>query len=210
LPLAADPSLALSYDSQSVDGLTSTTNNQAPTVGDGWALSDNYIERSYQSCHQNPAGTTRTWDSCWSGSNTLTLSLNGSTTTLIKDDSTGMYHPQDDNGDRVQYKTGAVNGAQNGEYFVITTTSGTQYYFGLNELPGWATGDATTNSVWTEPVFATASGQPCYSSTFSGSWCQQAYRWNLDYVVDTHSDAMSYFYKTETNEYARDLGATAN
>jgi RHS repeat-associated protein len=204
------PTVRLSYDSQSQDGLTSSTNNQASVVGDGWQLPQSYVERSYQSCHQNPAGTTQTWDNCWSASNTLTLSLNGSTSTLIKDDTTGAYHPADDSSERVQYKTGAVNGAQNGEYFVVTTTDGTQYYFGLGELPGWASGDAATNSVFTEPVYATASGQPCYNATFASSWCQQAYRWNLDYVVDTHSNAVSYFYNTETNYYARDLGSTAN
>ncbi len=37
-----------------------------------------------------------------------------------------------------------------------------------------------------------------------------AYRWNLDYVVDTHHDTIAYFYQTETNYYARDLGSTAN
>ncbi len=210
VPGGLEPSVQLSYDSQSQDGLTSSTNNQASVVGDGWRIPQSYIERSYQSCHQNPAGTTQTWDNCWSASNTLTLTLNGSTTTLIKDDSSGAYHPADDSNERVQYKTGAVNGAQNGEYFVVTTTDGTQYYFGLAELPGWASGDAATNSVLTEPVFATASGQPCYNATFASSWCQQAYRWNLDYVVDTHHDTIAYFYQTETNYYARDLGSTAN
>src|SRR5205823_3221966 len=124
----------------------------------------------------------QTWDNCWSSNNTLTLSLNGSSSTLIKDDTTGVYHPQNDANERVEYLTGAPNGAQNGEYWRITTPDGTQYYFGQNQLPGWASGNPTTNSVWTEPVFATASGQPCYNATFANSWCQQAaYRWNLDY-----------------------------
>jgi RHS repeat-associated protein len=124
--------------------------------------------------------------------------------------SPGAYHPASDSNERVQYETGAVNGAQGGEYWVITTTNGTQYYFGLNQLPGYASGDTATNSVWTEPVYATASGQPCYNKTWASSWCQQAYRWNLDYVKDAHGDVMSYFYNTETNYYARDLGTTAN
>ena len=119
-----------------------------------------------------------------------------------------------DSNDLVQYKTGTAantdNGTQNNEYWVITTTDGTQYYFGLNHLTGWASGDATTNSVWTEPVFATASGQPCYSSTWANSWCQQAYRWNLDYVKDVHGDVISYFYNTDSNFYSRNNGSTAN
>ncbi|MFI9274555.1 polymorphic toxin-type HINT domain-containing protein [Kitasatospora sp. NPDC052896] len=209
VPGGLTPDLGLSYDSQSQDGLTSSTNNQASEVGDGWQLPQSFIERSYASCSQNPAGPTQTSDNCWSNNNTLTLSFNGSTTTLVKDDATGTYRAQDDSNDRIEYLTGASNGAQNGEYFRVTTTDGTQYYFGLNQLPGFASGDATTNSVWTEPVYATASGQPCYNATFANSWCQQAYRWNLDYVVDTHSDAVSYFYNTEQNYYAADLGTTA-
>jgi RHS repeat-associated protein len=210
VPGGLAPSLGLDYDSQSVDGLTSSTNNQPSVVGDGWSMPGSFIERSYQSCHQNPSGTTQTWDNCWSSNNQLTLSLNGQTSTLIKDDKTGAYHPANDAAERVQYETGAANGAQNGEYWVITTTDGTQYFFGLNHLPGWASGDAATSSVWTEPVYATASGQPCYNATWALSWCQQAYRWNLDYVKDIHGDVMSYFYGTQTGYYARNMGTTAN
>lgn len=209
VPGGLQPKLSLSYDSQSVDGLTSSSNNQASWVGDGWSLSESYIERSYQSCHQNPAGTTQTWDECWSDNNALTLSLNGSTTMLVKDDATGTYRAANDSNERIQYLTGASNGARNGEYWVVTTTDGTQYWFGYNQLPGYTSGNVTTNSVWTEPVYATASGQPCYNSTWANSWCQQAYRWNLDYVVDTHSDAVSYWYTAEKNYYAQNNGTTA-
>ncbi|MEU6217225.1 polymorphic toxin-type HINT domain-containing protein [Streptomyces sp. NPDC047022] len=210
VPGDLSPNLSLGYDSQSVDGLTSSTNNQASVVGDGFSLSDNFIERSYQSCHQNASGTTKTWDNCWSSDNQLTMSLNGQTTTLIKDDSSGVYHAQDDTNEKVEYLTGATNGAQSGEYWRVTTDDGTQYTFGLNELPGYSSGKATTNSVLTEPVYATSSGQPCYNSTFASSYCQQAYRWMLDYVKDTHSDTVSYFYTADTAYYARDLGTTAN
>ena len=74
---------------------------------------------------------------------------------------------------------------------MLTDPDGTSYYFGLNELPGYASGDAQTNSAWTVPVYATASGQPCYNATFSSSHCEQAWRWNLDYVTDSHGDAMA-------------------
>lgn len=209
VPGRLTPSVGFSYDSQAVDGLTSATNNQAGVVGDGWSMSDSYIERSYASCHVNPTGSTKTYDNCWSSDNQLTIDLNGQTSTLIKDDSTGAYHPASDSNERVQYETGATNGAKGGEYFIVTTPDGTQYYFGLNQLPGFASGDATTNSVDTEPVYATASGQPCYNATFSSSYCSEAYRWNLDYVVDTHSDAVSYWYTTSTNYYSQDLGTKA-
>ncbi|WP_405559883.1 RHS repeat-associated core domain-containing protein [Streptomyces canus] len=204
------PKLGLSYNSQAVDGLISSTNNQASVVGDGFGLPSSFVERSYKSCNENPAGTTKTRDYCWSGDNQLTLSLNGQTSTLVKDDTTGTYHPVSDSNEKVEYLTGAANGAQNGEYFRVTTDDGTQYTFGLDELPGWASGNTKTDSVLTEPVYATASGQPCYNATFSSSWCQQAYRWNLDYVKDPHGDVMSSFYTVDTAYYARDLGTTAN
>ncbi|WP_329214328.1 hypothetical protein OG352_03885 [Streptomyces sp. NBC_01485] len=210
VPGGLTPNLSLGYDSQSVDGLTSSTNNQASVVGDGFSLPSNYIERSYASCHDNPSGTTKTWDTCWSADNQLTVSLNGTTTTLIKNDTTGVYRAQGDSDERVERLTGATNGAQSGEYFRVTTSNGTQYTFGLNKLPGWASGNATTNSVLTEPVYATASGQPCYNATWANSWCQQGYRWMLDYVKDTHGDVMSYFYTPTTAYYARNLGKTAD
>jgi RHS repeat-associated protein len=211
VPGGLSPSIALSYASQSVDGMTSSTNTQASWIGDGWDYQPGFIERSYQSCDQNPAGSTKTEDNCWSAKNSVTISLNGQNTTLIKDDTSGEWHPQDDNAERVQLLTGASNGAYSGEYWVVTDAHGVKYYFGKNQLPGYATGSTATNSVWTEPVFATASGQPCYNATFSNSYCaNMAYRWNLDYVVDPHADVVSYFYTPLTGYYARDNGTTAN
>ncbi|WP_405584963.1 RHS repeat-associated core domain-containing protein [Streptomyces sp. NBC_01190] len=209
VPGGLAPKVSLDYNSQSQDGLTSSTNNQASVIGDGFDYDPGFVERSYQSCDQNPAGSTKTEDNCWSDSNTLTLSLAGRSSVLIKDDTTGEYHAKDDANERIDFKSGAVNGAHNGEYWVVTTDDGTQYYFGLNQLPGYASGGTTTNSVWTEPVYATGSTQPCYNATFANSWCQQAYRWNLDYVVDAHQDAVSYWYTDDTGYYAADNGTTA-
>ncbi|WP_344439091.1 SpvB/TcaC N-terminal domain-containing protein, partial [Actinomadura bangladeshensis] len=45
----------------------------------------------------------------------------------------------------------------------------------------------------------------CHKSTFADSWCQQAYRWNLDYVVDPAGNAIVYSYAKETNHYGRNL-----
>jgi RHS repeat-associated protein len=206
VPGGLEPNVALTYSSQAMDGLNSSTNNQPSWIGDGWDYSPGYVERGYQSCHDNPAGATKTGDTCWSDNTTLTLSLSGQTNLLIKDDTTGEYHPQADSGVRVQALTGAANGAQDGEHFVVTTTDGTQYFFGENQLPGWQAGNATTNSVLTEPVYATKPGQPCYNADFSKSKCDKnyGYRWNLDYVKDTHGDVVSYFYNKETNSYAAD------
>ena len=98
----------------------------------------------------------------------------------------------------------ATNGTHDGDYWVITDPDGTSYYFGLNQLPGYASGDTATNSAWTVPVYAPNSGQPCYNSTFAKSHCEQAWRWNLDYVTDSTATRWRYFYNTETNYYAAD------
>ncbi len=154
------PSVSLNYDSQAVDGLTSSTNDQASWIGDGWDYQSGYIERDYQSCQQTSA---KTGDLCWSSNDVTTLSLGGMTTTLVQDSSTGKWHAENDQGDVVTYETGSgSNGTHDDDYWVITDPDGTSYYFGENELPGYASGDAQTNSAWTVPVYAPSSGQPCY------------------------------------------------
>jgi RHS repeat-associated protein len=209
VPGGLAPQVSLGYDSQVTDGLTSSTNDQASWIGDGWDYQPGFIERDYQPCEQNPAGPTQTGDLCWSSNDVTTLSLGGTTTTLVDDPSTG-WHAEADNGDKITYETGAGgNGTYDDDYWVVTDPDGTSYYFGLNQLPRYGSGDATTNSAWTVPVYATASGQPCYKAAFADSYCQQAWRWNLDYVTDSHGDAMAFFYNTETNYYAPDNGTTA-
>ncbi|MEW2708747.1 hypothetical protein AB0948_27655 [Streptomyces koyangensis] len=83
------PDLGLSYSSQAVDGRTAATNNQANWIGDGWTMEPGYIERRYTSCEDdkkdgnNPSG--KVGDQCWKKEN-ATLSLGGSSTPLVKDD----------------------------------------------------------------------------------------------------------------------------
>src|SRR5262249_26222028 len=72
---------------------------------------------------------------------------------------------------------------------------------GLNQLPGWAPGNPVTNSVWSLPV-TESSIQHLYTT---GVW-----RWNLDYVVDPHGNAIAYFYTTQTGYYAADNGRTGS
>jgi RHS repeat-associated protein len=209
------PSADLSYDSGSVDGQTAATQAQANWAGDGWSTSDSYVERSFLSCSDGPEGKTlptadQTEDMCYDG-NILTVSLNGSTTSIVYDDTSKTYRLQDDDGATVQLVTGTSYGTtpSTAGYWVITERDGAQYWFGRNELPGWATGDKTTNSVDYEPVYGANSGDPCYNSAgFTKSVCNTAYRWRLDYVTDVHGDAMSYYYTQATNYYGEDNGAT--
>ncbi|MGC0423537.1 RHS repeat-associated core domain-containing protein [Embleya sp. AB8] len=206
-PVAAGPkpTVALTYSSQSVDGRTSATNNQASWVGDGWDYQPGFIERSYRSCKgdkTNGNNTKDTGDLCW-GSDNAVISLNGSSVALVKDNTTGAWKPASDDNTRVEHKFGATNGDDNGEYWVVTTPDGTKYHFGLNRLPGWTTGKATTDSVFTVPVFGNQPGEPCHQNSYADSACDQAWRWNLDYVEDTHANAMALYWKQERNWYAK-------
>ncbi len=212
VPGGLEPLVSFDYDSQSVDGLTSSTNNQASWIGDGWSYDPGYIERDYQTCASNKSlpAADQTGDLCWNASaDVTTLVLNGTSTTLV-DDPTNGWTAEADNGEKVTYETGTgANGTHDDDYWVVTDTDGTSYYFGRSELPGYASGDATTNSALTVPVYGPVSGDPCYNATFSKAACPQAWRWELDYVTDAKGDAIAYFYNTETNYYAADNGTKA-
>ncbi|MBB1259520.1 RHS repeat domain-containing protein [Streptomyces alkaliterrae] len=206
-----DPELSLDYSSQAVDGRTSATNNQANPVGDGWTLTENFVERTYTGCSDDRSGgnnRTKTGDLCW-GSDNATLSLGGESNELVRDDSSGEWRLKDDDGTRVARlsSTARGNGDDNGEYWRVTTTDGTRYYFGYNRLPGWSSGKPETNSTWTVPVYGNHEGEPCHKASFADSHCDQGWRWNLDYVVDPNGDAMAYYYGAETNRYARNMSA---
>jgi RHS repeat-associated protein len=209
------PKMDLAYDSGSVDGQTSMTQAQSSWVGDGWSTPDSYIEQTFTSCSDDPEGvaaSSATDDECYDG-NILTLSLNGSTTEMVKDDTTGTWRLESDNGATITHKTGTSNGSDtyNTDYWVITERDGTSYYFGMNTLPG----GKVTNSVDYERVYSAHDPSdtthtytdPCYNSTWADSYCTMAYRWHLDYVTDVHGDAMSYDYNQDFNNYAADNGA---
>ncbi|MEO3744764.1 ricin-type beta-trefoil lectin domain protein [Plantactinospora sp. B5E13] len=212
------PRVALSYSSQSVDGRTSATNNQASWIGDGWDYSAGAITRSYANCRQDSKksgsnnASHRTADLCW-GSDNATLSLGGLTTELVRDKTTGVWHTANGDGSRVQLETDTslANGDADGEYWIVTTRDGTRYHFGRHRLPGWsdrgsAADDPVTNSVLTVPVYGNHPDEPCYKAgNWAGSACTQAWRWGLDYVEDVHGNAMSLWWAKETNHYARNF-----
>ncbi|OIK01331.1 hypothetical protein BIV25_05835 [Streptomyces sp. MUSC 14] len=205
-PGGPEPEIALGYSSQAIDGRTSSTNNQSSWIGEGWDYQPGFVERRYQSCQQDmgngAVNKTKTGDLCWFG-DSVTVSLDGSSNELVKDDKTGTWKTADDDGARVELKKGAANGDDDGEHWVLTTTDGTQYWFGLNRLPGWSAGKPETNSTLTAPVFGNHPGEPCHNSAFEKSACTQAYRWNLDYVVDPHGNAMSLWWNKDTNHYGQ-------
>ncbi|WP_285390640.1 polymorphic toxin-type HINT domain-containing protein [Streptomyces sp. RKAG337] len=202
-PGGLSPTVGLGYSSQSADGRTSATNNQGSWVGEGFGYEPGYVERSYKPCSDD--GHPASGEQCWAFDN-ATVMLDGSSSELIKDDKTGKWHFASESGSKIEQLSNADtvtgNGDNDGEHWKITTTDGTEYYFGLNRLPGWSSGKEETASTWTSPVFGDDSGEPCYNATFANAHCDQAWRWNLDFVKDTHGNAMSYFYGKEANAYA--------
>ncbi|MEU6715794.1 RHS repeat-associated core domain-containing protein [Nonomuraea sp. NPDC046802] len=194
-----EPDLSLVYSSQSVDGRTASTNNQPSWAGEGFELNPGgYIERRYKSCMVDGK---KTGDLCWDQDN-ATLVLGNSSVELVKDAKTKQWRPKRDDGTRIEQLTGANNGDNDGEHWRVTAGNGTQYTFGLNRLPGWTDGKPVTNSTQTVPVFGNNSGEPCHASP---GWCHQGYRWNLDYAVDPHGNATTYWYALEKNFYGRTM-----
>src|ERR1700761_1797382 len=116
VPGGLEPTVALNYDSQAIDGLTSSTNDQASWIGDGWDYSPGYIERDYASCETEPPGATnwvKSGDLCLSSDDTTTLSLNGQNTTLVQDGSS--WHAEADQDEKIQYLSGAGNSTNGGD-----------------------------------------------------------------------------------------------
>lgn len=202
------PTVALSYDSASLDGRTSATNNQASWIGDGWDYSPGFVERSYRACADD--GHADDNDECWAGDN-ATVSVAGHSGELVPTgkknaDGSPVWRLSDDDGSVVEEVSGASNGLQDGTYWRLTDDNGTQYYFGADHLPSSAGGDGkdtSTHAAWGVPVYGDDSGEPCHGSSLAASECTQGWRWNLDFVVDTHQNITTYAYKAETNHYGR-------
>ena len=195
-----EPDLAIEYSSGSVDGRMQSKNNQTSWVGEGFSLDPGFIERTYRTCAADNSGTSNapadSEDLCWVGEY-LDISLGGKTSKLIRMGSGPEFRLQQDDGTRIKKLTGTPNGDNDGEYWRVTTPDGTRYYYGRAIR---FDGDTqNTKSVSTVPVYGNNDDDPCNGSSFAGSDCKQAWRWSLDYVVDTNGNSMSLFYKQETN-----------
>jgi RHS repeat-associated protein len=199
------PDVTLSYSSGSVDGRTAATNNQSSWVGQGWDYSPGFIERTYRACSVDETlpKAQQTDDQCWAGQ-IVTMSLNGSSTSLVLDPSTG-WHAGSDNGSRIELVNDPGKGPYRGEYWKVTTTDGVSYYFGRNRGPGY-TDQQLTNSAWTTPVYGPHADDPCHNDNFAQASCTQAWRWNLDFVQDPLGNVTAYYYDTETGIYGPNKG----
>ena len=188
VPGGLEPSVSLNYDSLTTMGLSSSTNNEASWVGDGWNLSPGYIEMDYSNCAADPEEP-KTGDLCGDHTEAV-LSFEGMTTPLV--DGANGWQAEADSGAKI---------TESNNTWELIEPNGVQYYFGLNQLPGYASGDASTNSQWTVPVW-----EGCGQAGF----CTLPWRDMLSYVVDPHGDAIAYHYTTQTNSYAESDGSTAN
>jgi RHS repeat-associated protein len=187
VPGGLEPTVALGYNSLITSGLTSSTNNEASWLGDGWDYSPGFIEMDYTTCSRDGAPQPGTGDLC-PNQEQVSLSLNGVVTPLV--DGSGTWAAESDGGQTVK---------QSGNTWEIIEPNGTQYWFGVNQLPGYTTGDSATNSVWSVPVW-----EGCGQAAF----CNLPWRVNLDYVVDPHGNAIAYFYSPQVNYYAEKNGTT--
>jgi RHS repeat-associated protein len=189
------PDLAMSYSSGGVDGRVVSTNNQASWIGEGWNLGAGAISWQFKACADDGVQP-KTGDTCWAG-NYATMAFAGHSGELIFDDARQIWRPKNDDGTRVEYLSGADNGDRDGNFWRVTTVDGTQYHFGSK---------TETKSTWTVPVFGNDAGEPCHAGDYAGSSCDQAWSWNLDYVVDRHGNTIKYFYDQERNAYGINLG----
>ena len=209
-PGGSAPNVTLAYDSGSVDGRTSAVAAQASWLGDGWEYTPGFVERSYLPCSQD--GISNSGDLCWGG-NQVVLSLGAHSSVLVRDDSSGTWKLQNDDGTKVIALTGVDNGAWQGEAWEVITPDGTQYYFGRDHLPTTDSTGAAAQSAWTEPIYCPKSGDgpPGLSCNSSSDGTKSfvpnmSWRWNLSYVVGPHGDLQSYSWATETNYYDRGFG----
>lgn len=198
------PSLGLFYSSGTVDGMSLAENGQASSAGLGWNLDFGFVSRAYAACSDD--GLPARGDLCWKSiQGDLVerefITLNGKTSRLINVPGTQQYRLSNDPGWKVTRVKNESPGASdpnntdnNNEAWKVSTPDGTTYWFGWGHSSG---------GVWTVPVFGNNLNEPCFDATTANAWCQQAWRWNLDRVVDASGNETRFYYESETNYYGR-------
>jgi hypothetical protein len=203
------PSLSLGYGSRSLDGLLGIV--QSPSVGVGWSLGGTArITRKIETHRQQGVPYVETM---WVYENDFTLMIDGTSYKLKWGHETGAgcrYYTAERSGLRVMrynglcgYETGRPPN-ETGEYWVVTTPSGTRYRFGylanseqVVPMAGYSPAECT--------IHTCAGG---YWHRFEGyagdsaNWLV-ASQWSVDWVKDTHGNAMAYTYLEEKRDFYR-------
>jgi RHS repeat-associated protein len=207
-PAGAAPQVSVNYSSGSVDGMVASRNTQGSQVGIGFGdFAGGFIERRYERCAEAEPVVLNVDDLCFDREN-ATISLNGVSSELVPLDTTyTKWHLKNETGWLVEKPASgrpSGNGDNDNEFWKVTTSDGTQYWFGWGSRPdGFA-----TDSVFGVPVFADDNNDPCWAG--QAAQCTQAWRWNLDKVVDPNGNTTTFTYLREVNKYRalRGWGAT--
>ncbi|MDH2429166.1 polymorphic toxin-type HINT domain-containing protein [Sphaerisporangium sp. TRM90804] len=216
-PVAGEaPSLALSYSSSAIDGLTNYTNNQASVAGMGWEVSSGFIERRFRNCSDDVAETNKNTDQrnwkhlCWESpdendgdaattdytTSHLVLSLDGKSSPIVKDKTSGGWKTVEDFGWRIELLTSSQTSQS---FWVVTTTDGTVYRFGYRR-----------DSMWQTAHVGDDPGEPCraqYSTSGTPGLCNAPWRWNMDQEIDPNGNVVDYTFAREENWYCKVVGA---
>ena len=202
-PAGDEPELGLEYSSSAADGMTSTENPQGGESGIGWSMNTPFIERRYKPCADKSGNL------CWTTDN-ATIHLEGASGTLVlmgESGDTKTWKVENDQGWKVEQvqpgNTENPNGDANGEYWRVTDTEGTKYYFGREK----ASLGAGTNSTMVLPLYGQEKGDTCWPQ--EGHMCRKAWRWNLAYVVDADGNAQRYTWEKDRLSYAVTDSASA-
>lgn len=193
------PSLVLSYDSASIDGMNQASNNQAGPIGLGWSLGiGGSISRAIVPC--GAVYQSANTDRCIPDTEVFTLALNGRGSRLVEINAVGgvrNFRMEDDPNWRIELKEGASgNGDEKGVYWVVTTPDGTTNIMG-----------DTANSTQTVPILSPVAGSEyadeCHGKNLGAlsNMCDQAYTWNLRQSADVHGNTVNYAYGKELNFY---------
>ena len=107
-PGGPSPPCGLGYSSQSADGRTSASNNQASWIGEGFSYHPGYIERSLQARARTTA-TPRPGEQCWRVRQRHVM-LNGGPVSWSRTTPPASGAWRSDDGTKVEQLTGAANG----------------------------------------------------------------------------------------------------
>jgi len=194
------PSVVLSYDSGSVDGLTMDRNTQASVVGLGWSYHPGSITRMLAPCSGVSGGSPGSGDLCPTPDEEIfTLNLNGVGSRLIEVDAVNrVFRLEGERFWELQLKSGASNGDSEGEWWELRTPDGYTYRFGREQTSSY-------NSAQYVQVWVPSGGNPGgWCGGGGAKYCDKAYQWNLERVIDPDGFVMEVFYIEETNEYDPD------